>query len=82
MMFTLPLVVLIGMIYYSGMNLHGLDRWIVYGGYSLLVLTIAWTGLPVLRGYRTLDHHLYRYMETRRADGRFRLWGFSSAEKP
>jgi len=72
-MFALPLVLLIGMIYYCGQKLFGLDRALVYCGYSFLVLVIAWSGLPVLRGYRALDTTVYRYMQRRRADGRFRI---------
>lgn len=72
-MFTLPLVVLVGLIYYCGQKLYGLDRLIFYGGYAFLVLIIAWGGLPVLRGYRRLDAILYSYIQERRNDGRFRL---------
>jgi hypothetical protein len=64
--FTLPLVVLVGLIYYCGMKLYGADRWVFYCGYTFLVLIIAWGGLPVLRGYRALDTGLYRYMRRRR----------------
>jgi hypothetical protein len=73
MMFALPLIVLVGLIYYCGLKLYGLDRWAFYALYIFLVLTIAWAGLPVLRGYRTLDSRLHRYMEKRRTDGRFGL---------
>ena len=71
--FTLPLVVLVGLIYYCGMKLYGADRWVFYCGYAFLVLIIAWGGLPVLRGYRALDTNLYRYMRQRREDGRFKI---------
>jgi hypothetical protein len=71
--FTLPLVVLVGLIYYCGLKLYGADRWVFYCGYTFLVLIIAWGGLPVLRGYRALDTGLYRYMQQRREDGRFKI---------
>ena len=72
-MFSLPLVLLVGLIYYSGLELHGLAQWVFYTGYVLLVAIIAWTGLPVLRGYRVLDSILNDYMHRRRSEGAFRI---------
>jgi len=72
-MFLLPLVLLVGLIYYSGLQLAGPAQWVFYGGYAFLVLLIAWTGLPVLRGYRALDSLLSDYVQQRRAEGLFRI---------
>jgi hypothetical protein len=72
-MFALPLILLVGLIYYSGLELHGLTQWIFYGGYTCLVTVIAWTGLPVLRGYRSLDSILSNYMQQRRSEGVFQI---------
>jgi hypothetical protein len=72
-MFSLPLILLVGLVYYSGLELHGTGRWVFYGGYVTLVGVIAWSALPVLRGYRGLDSLLADYMRRRRSEGIFRL---------
>lgn len=72
-MFTLPLLLLVGLVYYSGLELDGLSRWIFYAGYVFLIGVIAWGGLPVLRGYRQLDSFLNDYMQRRRAEGVFQI---------
>jgi hypothetical protein len=70
-MFSLPLLLLVGLIYYSGLELHEVARWVFYGGYVFLVGVIAWSGLPVLRGYRGLDSVLDEYMQRRRSEASF-----------
>jgi len=72
-MFSLPLLLLIGIIYYSGLELHGLDRPVFYLVYASLVTLIAWTALPVLGGYRRIDGTLGDYLQRRRAEGKFRI---------
>lgn len=72
-MFSLPALLLVGLIYYSGLKLYGVDRWIFYGCYVFLLGVIAWSGLPVLRGYHSLDTRLNRYMQERRAKGIFKI---------
>lgn len=72
-MFALPFILLVGLVYYCGLKLDGIDRWIFYGGYVILVAIIAWSGLSVLRGYQALDSSIYRFVNRRRAEGRFRL---------
>ncbi len=72
-MLSLPLLLLVGLIYYSGLELHGVARWVFYGGYVSLMGIIIWSGLPVLRGYRRLDSILNDYMQQRRSNGIFRI---------
>jgi hypothetical protein len=72
-MFSLPLLLLVGLVYYSGLELHGLPRLAFYGCYVFLIGVIAWSGLPVLRGYRQLDSFLNDYMQHRRAEGIFQI---------
>jgi hypothetical protein len=72
-MFSLPLVLLVGLIYYSGLKLYGLDRWIFYCGYAFLIGVIAWSGMPVLLGYHGLDTRLNRYLQKQRAKGIFKI---------
>lgn len=72
-MFSLPFILLVGMVYYCGLRLDSVDRWVFYGGYTALVMIIAWGGLPVLRGYRALDSSIYGYLHRRRKEGRFHL---------
>jgi len=69
--FSLPLLLLFGIIYYSGLELHGLDRVIFYSVYVSLVGLVAWTALPVLGGYRRIDSILGDYLHRRRAEGKF-----------
>ncbi len=71
--FLLPLLVLFGIIYYSGLELHGLGRAVFYLVYLSLVALIAWTALPVLGGYRRIDATLGDYLHRRRAEGKFRI---------
>lgn len=72
-MFSLPLLLLVGIIYYSGLELHGLQRPLFYLVYASLVLLIAWTALPVLGSYKRIDSTLGDYLQRRRAEGKFRL---------
>lgn len=69
----LPLVLLVGMVYYCGLELYGVGRWTFYGGYAFLMAMIAWSGLPVLRGFHSLDSFLHDYMHRRKAEEAFRL---------
>jgi hypothetical protein len=70
-MFSLPLLLLIGIIYYSGLELYGLERTIFYLVYAALVTLIAWTALPVLGSYRLIDATLGEYLQRRRDEGKF-----------
>jgi hypothetical protein len=72
-MFSLPLILLVGLIFYSGLELHGIARWGFYAGYVALVGVVAWGGLPVFGGYRGLDTILHDYMQRRRSEGSFRI---------
>ncbi|HEX7279841.1 MAG TPA: hypothetical protein VF255_09495 [Solirubrobacterales bacterium] len=72
-MFSLPLLLLIGIIYYSGLEIYGLERTIFYLVYASLVLLIAWTALPVLGSYKRIDSTLGEYLERRRAEGKFQI---------
>lgn len=72
-MFLLPLFLLLGLIYYSGLELRGPARWSFYVGYLFLLGIIVWSSLPVLRGYRHLDASLAAYMQRRRSEGIFRI---------
>jgi hypothetical protein len=72
-MFSLPLMLLIGIIYYSGVELHGLQRPVFYLVYAALVTLIAWTALPVLGSYRRIDSTLGDYLLRRRAEGKFQI---------
>jgi hypothetical protein len=71
--FSLPLLLLIGIIYYCGLELHGLQRSLFYLAYVALVSLIAWTAQPVLGGYRRIDSTLGNYLQRRRAEGKFRV---------
>lgn len=71
--FSLPLLVLFGIIYYSGLELQGFGRAAFYLIYVSLVGLIAWAALPVLGGYRRIDSVLGDYLHRRRAEGKFRL---------
>lgn len=73
LMFSLPLLLLIGIIYYSGLELHGFQRPAFYVVYISLVLLIAWTALPVLGSYRRIDSTLGDYLQQRRAEGKFQI---------
>jgi hypothetical protein len=72
-MFSLPLLLLFGIIYYSGLELHGVGRPVFYAVYIALVALIAWTALPVLGGYKRIDTTLGDYLQRRRAEGKFRV---------
>lgn len=72
-MFSLPLMLLIGIVYYSGLELYGTQRPLFYLVYASLVTLIAWTALPVLGSYRRIDSRLGHYLQRRRAEGRFRI---------
>jgi hypothetical protein len=72
-MFSVPLLLLVGIIYYSGCELDGLEQLLFYLGYASLITLIAWTALPVLGGYKRIDGRLGKYLERRRAEGRFRI---------
>lgn len=72
-MFSLPLLLLIGIVYYSGLELHGIERPLFYLVYASLVALIAWTALPVLGGYRRIDSTLGEYLQRRRAEGKFQI---------
>jgi hypothetical protein len=71
--FSLPLLLLLGIIYYCGLELHGLDRVAFYLAYGSLVGLIAWAALPVLGGYKRIDSILGDYLHRRRAEGKFRI---------
>jgi hypothetical protein len=71
--FSLPLALLLGIIYYSGLELSVAQRPLFYLVYASLVSLIAWTALPVLGSYKRIDGRLGRYLERRRAEGRFRI---------
>jgi hypothetical protein len=71
--FSLPLMLLIGIVYYSGLELSGSQRPFFYLVYAALVTLIAWTALPVLGSYRRIDGRLGEYLERRRAEGKFRI---------
>lgn len=72
-MFSLPLLLLVGIIYYSGLELHGLQRPVFYVVYASLVSLIAWTALPILGGYKRIDSTLADYLQRRRSEGKFRI---------
>jgi len=72
-MFSLPLLLLVGIIYYSGLELHGSQRPLFYLVYASLVALIAWTALPVLGSYKRIDSTLGEYLQRRRAEGKFRI---------
>jgi hypothetical protein len=72
-MFSLPLLLLLGLIYYSGLELHGFQRPLFYLVYASLVLFIAWAALPVLGGYKRIDSTLGDYLQRRRDEGKFRI---------
>lgn len=72
-MFCLPLFLLVGLVYFSGLELQGTFRLIFYVGYVSLIGVIAWSSLPVLRGYRSLDSRLADYVQRRRSEGIFRI---------
>ncbi len=72
-MFSLPLLLLIGIVYYSGLELHGMQQPVFYLVYASLIGVIAWAALPVLGGYRRIDSNLGEYLQRRRAEDRFRL---------
>jgi|GEM_PF-3011022 len=71
--FSLPLLLMVGLIYYSGLELHGLQRPLFYLVYASLIAFIAWTALPVLGSYRRIDSTLANYLQRRRAEGKFRI---------
>lgn len=71
--FSLPLLLLAGIVYYSGLELYGAQRPLFYAVYAGLIALIAWTALPVLGSYRRIDGHLGAYLERRRAEGKFRI---------
>jgi hypothetical protein len=71
--FSLPLALLIGIIYYSGLELDVAQRPLFYAVYAALVTLIAWTALPVLGSYKRIDGRLGKYLEQRRAEGKFRI---------
>jgi hypothetical protein len=71
--FSLPLMLLVGIIYYSGLELGGSQRPLFYLVYAALVTLIAWTALPVLGSYKRIDGRLGKYLEQRRAEGKFRI---------
>lgn len=71
--FSLPLALLIGIIYYSGLELIVSQRPLFYLVYAALVTLIAWTALPVLGSYKRIDGRLGKYLEQRRAEGKFRI---------
>jgi hypothetical protein len=71
--FSLPLALLIGIIYYSGLELAASQRPLFYLVYAALVTLIAWTALPVLGSYKRIDGRLGKYLERRRAEGKFRI---------
>jgi hypothetical protein len=73
LVFSLPLLALFGLIYYSGFELYGFDRAIFYVVYISLVGLIAWAARPVLGGYKRIDTILGDYLYQRRAEGKFRL---------
>jgi len=66
-MFVLPFLLVIGLIYYSGLLIPGFEQWLFYGFYVVVILVIAWAGLPVLRGYKSLDNWLAGYIAGRRS---------------
>lgn len=72
-MFSLPLLLLVGIIYYSGLELHGSQRPLFYLVYASLVALIAWTALPVLGSYKRIDATLGEYLQRRRAEGKFHI---------
>jgi hypothetical protein len=73
LIFSLPLLLLFAIIYYSGLELHGLQRPVFYVVYTSLVALVAWTALPVLGSYRRIDVTLGNYLQRRRAEGKFRI---------
>lgn len=73
LIFSLPLLLMVGLIYYSGLELHGLQRPVFYLVYASLITFIAWTALPVLGSYRRIDSTLANYLQRRRAEGKFRI---------
>ena len=73
LIFSLPLLLLFGIIYYSGLELHGLQRPLFYVVYISLIGLIAWTALPVLGSYKRIDFTLGNYLQRRRAEGKFRI---------
>jgi hypothetical protein len=66
-------LLLLAIIYYSGLELHGLQRPVFYVVYTSLVALVAWTALPVLGSYRRIDVTLGNYLQRRRAEGKFRI---------
>jgi hypothetical protein len=73
LMFTLPFVAILGMIYYCGTEFHDVAKWIYYGAYLALVGILAWGGSPTFRGYSQMDSWLVRYLETERSKGKVQL---------
>jgi hypothetical protein len=71
--FSLPLALLLGIIYYSGLELEVGQRPLFYLAYAALVTLIAWTALPVLGSYKRIDARLGNYLQRRRAQGKFRI---------
>lgn len=71
--FSLPLALLIGIVYYSGLELDVSQRPLFYVVYTALVTLIAWTALPVLGSYKRIDGRLGKYLQRRRDEGKFRI---------
>jgi hypothetical protein len=61
LMFALPFIAILGMIYYCGTEFHDAARWLYYGTYTLLVAVMAWGGAIVFRGYSHMDEWLAQY---------------------
>lgn len=68
-MFGLPLILLGGLIYYSGLELAGVGQLCFYVFYGAVLVIFVWASWPVLQGYRSLDSWLAGYW-SRAPDGR------------
>jgi hypothetical protein len=60
-LFGLPLILLGGLIYYSGLQLTGIGQLCFYGVYGALILVFVWASWPILKGYKSLDRWLAQY---------------------
>lgn len=66
LMFGLPFIPILGMLYYCGTEFHAMAQGAYYGIYTAIVGLILWSGSPTFRGYEKLDSWLVQYLDNSR----------------
>lgn len=73
LMFTLPFIVVLGLIFYCGMAFAGPAQVIFYSIYCGVVALMGWAGYPALVGYGNIDRWLIQYVSKQRRSRHFRI---------